>query len=340
MMTKKQKVSILTGVNGMDGSILAEKLLAKGHKVIGVDRWHATGESPNVKGFVDNNNFKMETGDITEESFMYRIINDNQADYFYNMSAISLVPESFKIPKTVFAINAIAVNYMLETIKTYSPHTRFYQASTSEQIGENTDYPQNDDSKMRPNSPYAIAKLSSYHMVRCYRKAFGIFAVNGMLWNHEGPRRGPTFVTRKVTLHVTNQVATGDKTPLQIGNLDAYRDWGLANDFCDAIILMMEADEPSDYSVNTGEAHSIRELIEEAYSCVGVDVVWEGEDKDEKGYDEKTGELLVEVNEKWYRPVEVPYLHGDHSKIKEKLGWEPKTKFKELIKMMIEADLE
>ena len=161
-----------------------------------------------------------------------------------------------------------------------------------------------------------------------------------MLWNHEGPRRGPTFVTRKVTLHVTNQVATGDKTPLQIGNLDAYRDWGLANDFCDAIILMMEADEPSDYSVNTGEAHSIRELIEEAYSCVGVDVVWEGEGKDEKGYDEKTGELLVEVNEKWYRPVEVPYLHGDHSKIKEKLGWEPKTKFKELIKMMIEADLE
>jgi len=708
-MTKKQKVSILTGVNGMDGSILADKLLAKGHKVIGVDRWNATGDSPNIKTFVDNKDFTMVTGDITEEYFIYRLIKDYQPDYFYNMASISLVPESFKIPKIVFAINSVAVNHMLETIRNHSPHTRFYQASTSEQIGENQEAPQNTESIMRPNSPYAIAKLASYHMVRCYRKAFGLFAVNGMLWNHEGPRRGPMFVTRKITLHI----GSGTKEPLQIGNMDSYRDWGLADDYCvpgntklltksdkksyhntsskqikdlnigdfvltynikngekefkkiintqnryvdsiyklelnnnnklditgnhpvaiinngniswkkvedlkvgdkmiqknhfsitrrlknftenktrmtnkiknkigeahkgkilsqetknkikdttnkryrnkeermkssqkdrlngnyidgrcnvigkcmhctknlgklsyyndiklckscsmrekwkdeeyanniikktlesnrispnnpekylinlikcnfpntfkfvgngkkiinrfcpdfiyedknkiielygsywhskpevierdirrkesyekagyelliiydnelldeynvlskienflfnpdveivtiteinkidkkiqvynietednhnyfaygllihncDAMILMMEADEPDDYAVNTGESHSIRELIEEAYRCVNKKIIWKGKGKDEKGYDDATNELLVEVNEKWYRPVEVPYLHGDHSKIKEKLGWEPKTKFKELVKLMIEGD--
>jgi len=329
------KTTIITGVSGMDGSILADKLLSKGHKVIGIDRWNSTGSTPNVKTFIDNKNFQMVTGDITEESFIYNLIKDNQPNYFYNMASISLVPESFKIPKTVFAINAVAVNYMLDTIRLYSPNTRFYQASTSEQIGENQESPQNTDSKMRPNSPYAIAKLAAYHMVRCYRKAFGVFAVNGLLWNHEGPRRGPMFVTRKITLHI----GSGTKEPLQIGNMDSYRDWGLADDYCDAMILMMEADEPDDYAVNTGETHSIRELIEEAYSCVGKRVIWQGEDKDEKGYDEETGELLVEVNEKWYRPVEVPYLHGDHSYIKEKLGWTPKTKFKELVKFMMESDM-
>jgi len=333
-MKEKQKISIITGVSGMDGSILADKLLAKGHKVIGVDRWNPTGDSPNIKTFKNNENFKMITGDITEESFIFNLINDNQPDFFYNMAAISLVPESFKIPKTVFATNLIAVNYMLETIKTYSPHTRFYQASTSEQIGSETNPQQNTDSKMRPNSPYAIAKLAAYHMVRCYRNAFNIFAVNGMLWNHGGPRRGPMFVTRKITLHVGSKT----KVPLQIGNINSCRDWGLSNDFCDSMILMMEADEPDDYAVNTGETHSIREFIEESFKYQGIYVEWKGEGIEEKGYNKDTGELIVEVNKKWYRPVEVPYLHGDHSKIKEKLGWEPKTKFKELVRIMMEND--
>lgn len=328
------KTAIITGVSGMDGSILADKLLTKGYKVIGTDRWNATGDSPNVKSFIDNKNFTMVSGDITEETFIHRLIKDNQPDHFYNMAAVSLVPESFKIPKTVFATNAIAVNHMLETIRVYSPHTRFYQASTSEQIGNITDYPQNTDSKMRPNSPYAIAKLAAYHMVRCYRQAFGIFAVNGMLWNHEGPRRGPTFVTRKVTLHIASKT----KTPLQIGNLDACRDWGLADDYCDAMILMMEADEPDDYAVNTGESHSIRELIEYAYHLVGIEIEWRDIGINEKGYDQY-GNLRVEVNSDFYRPVEVPYLHGDYTKIKNKLGWIPKTKFKELVKIMIENDI-
>ena len=337
MMEEKQKIALVTGCGGMDGSILADKLLAKGYKVIGVDRWSPVGLSSNLSEAIKSDDFVLVSGDITERDFIQRLIEEHQPDYFYNMAAISLVPESFKIPQTVFNTNTMAVINMLESIRTYSPHTRFYQASTSEQIGENTDYPQNTDSVMLPNSPYSIAKLSSYHLIRMYRKAFGLFAVNGMLWNHEGPRRGPTFVTRKITKHIANWIKAPDK-PLQIGNLEACRDWGLADDFCDAMILMMEADEPDDYAVNTGESHSIRELIEEAYKYIGIEILWEGEGKEEKGY-AANGELMVEVNEKYYRPVEVPYLHGDHSKIKKKLGWEPKTKFKELVELMMEADL-
>jgi len=331
------KTAIVTGVSGMDGSILADKLLAKGYKVVGVDRWNPTGVSCNLLEAIKNDNFIIMSGDITERDFIQRLIKDYQPDYFYNMAAISLVPESFKIPQTVFNTNCMAVINMLEAIRTYSPHTRFYQASTSEQIGENTEYPQNTDSMMLPNSPYAIAKLASYHMVRAYRKAFGLFAVNGMLWNHEGPRRGPTFVTRKITLHIAKQLK-GDNTPLQIGNLDSSRDWGLADEYCDAMILMMEADEPDDYAVNTGESHTIREFIREAYKSVGIHIVWHNKGKNEIGSGDY-GKTVVEVNEKYYRPVEVPYLHGDHSKIKEKLGWEPKTKFKELVSIMMANDV-
>ena len=327
------KTAIITGVSGMDGSTLAEMLLDKGYKVIGIDRWSPTGLAKNLDIAIKHKNFVNITGDITEKTFIHKIINDYKPDYFYNLAAISLVPESFKIPVTIFETNMMAVLNMLETIRIYSPKTRFYQASTSEQIGDNTESPQNTESRMMPNSPYAIAKMTSYYLVRCYRKAFGIFAVNGMLWNHEGPRRGPEFVTRKVTMHVGQNT----EEPLQIGNLDACRDWGLSSDFCDAMILMMEADEPDDYAVNTGESHSIRELIEEAFAYKGIKVNWKGKDKEEKGYDDNW-KLIVETNEQFYRPVEVPYLQGDHSKIKEKLGWVPKTKFKDLVKIMMEND--
>ena len=262
------KIAMITGTSGMDGSILADKLLAKGYKVIGIDRWSPTGISPNLTEAIKNKNFIIESGDITEHDFIRRLMTKYQPDYFYNMAAISLVPESFKIPLTIFETNTLAVINILECIRTSSPHTRFYQASTSEQIGENTTYPQNTDSVMLPNSPYAIAKLASYHMVRMYRKAFKLFVVNGMLWNHEGSRRGPTFVTRKITLHVTNQLYTNEV--LQIGNLDSYRDWGLAEEFCDAMILMMESDKPDDYAVNTGESHSILRMVTHISLITGI----------------------------------------------------------------------
>ena len=328
------KTAIITGVGGMDGSILADKLLDKGYRIIGIDRWSPTGISPNLHKAIKNERFNLVTGDITEREFMYRIISKYEPDYFYNMAAISLVPESFKIPKEVFEINTMAVLSILELLRTYSPHTRFYQASTSEQIGDNTEDNQNTDSKMLPNSPYAIAKLASFHLVRAYRNAFGLFAVNGMLWNHEGPRRGPTFVTRKITKHI----GSGTKEPLQIGNMDSYRDWGYAGDYCDAMILMLETDEPDDYAVNTGETHTVREFIETAYELIFKKITWKGKGKEEKGYDED-GNLLVEINEKYYRPNEVPYLHGDHTKIYENLNWRPTTKFRELVKMMMKADI-
>lgn len=332
------KVAMITGANGMDGSILADKLLAKGYKVIGLDRWNPTGMSPNLKDAITSPNFVFESGDIREKEFIYRVIKTYQPDYFYNMAAISLVPESFKIPVTVFETNAIAVINMLETIREYSPQTRFYQASTSEMIGENTDHPQNTHSHMLPNSPYAIAKLASYHMVRAYRNGFGLFAVNGMLWNHEGERRGPTFVTRKITMCIARQL-NGSDEKLQLGNLDSFRDWGYAPDFCDAMILMLESDVPGDYAVATGESHSIREFVEEAYRNVGINIRWVGIGLSEVGVDDNN-RILVEINPKFYRPVEVPYLHGDYTETKQKLGWEPTTRFKELVKLMIISDVE
>jgi len=333
------KTVLITGARGMDGSTLSDKYLDRGYRVIGVDMWEPTSSYPNLKDAMKNPNFIFETGDICEKEWMFELFKKYEPEIVYNMAAISLVPESFKIPDRIFKVNMSAVLNMLELIRHHFPKIKFYQASTSEQIGSNIDYPQNTDSHMLPNSPYSIAKLTSYHLVRMYRHAFGVFAVNGMLWNHEGPKRGPMFVTRKITLHIAAQMQ-GDPDPLQIGNLDSCRDWGLSDDFCNAMILMMEADKPDDYAVNTGESHSIREFIEEAYKVFGINIIWKGKGKNEKGYADTDGRCIVEVNEKFYRPVEVPYLHGDHSKIKEKLGWKPTTKFKDLVKMMVKSDLE
>ena len=337
MKINERKTALVTGCAGMDGSYLCEKLLNKRYKVIGIDRWNATGMSPNMKTFVDNPNFEFVTGDITERDFIYRLFRDNHIDYFYNMAAISLVPESFKIPQKVFEINTIAVINILEIIRSYSPHTRFYQASTSEQIGKNTEPLQNTESKMIPNSPYAIAKLASYHMVRLYREAYGLFACNGMLWNHEGPRRGPTFVTRKITIGVAN-IFRGWQDVIELGNLDSGRDWGHADDYTDAMIMMMEAEEADDYAVATGETHTVREFVDAAFEAVDMDITWEGEGFNEVAKD-KEGKVVVKINPNFYRPAEVPNLNGDPSKIKEKLGWEPKIKFKELVKEMMKGDL-
>jgi GDPmannose 4,6-dehydratase len=331
------KKVIITGVAGMDGSILAEKLLDKGYKVIGIDRWFPTGTSVNLANCINNKNFIHIEGDITEKQFIETIVKKYKPDYFYNLAAISLVPQSFKIPITIFETNTMAVINMLEIIKNSSPKTRFYQASTSEQIGKNIETPQNTESKMIPNSPYAVAKLATYHMVRLYREAYGLFACNGMLWNHEGPRRGPDFVTRKITLGVAN-IFHFLQEYIELGNLDAYRDWGNAEDYCDAMIKIMEANEPDDYAVATGETHSVREFVEEAFKRIDMKITWKGKGIKEVGCDQN-GDVRVKINKKFYRPAEVALLHGDPSKIKKKLGWEPTTKFKDLVRLMINHDL-
>ena len=331
-------VSVITGVSGMDGSILAKKLLEHGHEVIGIDTWRPEGQPKNIKDVVEHERFTLETGDICEKEFIHRIITQYRPDYFYNLAAISLVPESFKIPQRIFEVNTMAVLHMLETIRTYSPDTRFYQASTSEQIGANTQERQNTDSKMLPNSPYAIAKLASFHLVRMYREAYNLFSCNGMLWNHEGEKRGPTFVTRKVSMAVAN-ISKGKQEKVVLGNLDTGRDWGYADDYVEAMITMMESDEPDDFAVATGETHTIRELVEEAFSNIGEEITWEEEGVDEVGVNQD-GIVRVEVSKQFYRPLDVLNLNGDPTKITEKLGWRPKVTFKELIRLMVEHDLE
>jgi GDPmannose 4,6-dehydratase len=331
-------IVLITGVRGMDGSTLADKYLAKGWKVIGVDHWEPTSSYPNLEFAFKNPQFIFETGDICEKEFMYNLFLKYQPDIVYNMAAISLVPESFKIPQRVFNVNTLALLNMLELIKYHFPKIKIYQASSSEQIGSNKEYPQNTHSRMLPTSPYAVAKLASYHLIRVYRQAYGIFAVNGMLWNHEGPRRGPMFVTRKITMAVADLKKGLRTDTLKLGNLDSNRDWGLSDDFCDAMILMMEADKPDDYAVATGEVHTVREFVEEAFKVADIYIHWEGKGVNEKGYDDN-GRLYVEVDEKLYRPSEVPYLHGDYNEINEKLGWTPKAKFTELVRLMVKNDI-
>lgn len=328
----------VTGVSGMDGSFLADKYIAKGVTVIGIDRWSATGVSCNIKHLIGNPNFKLITGDITEFDMMTRLIRDEKPDIIYNMGAISLVPESFRVPFVTFQTNTMAVVNMLEAIRTYSPSTKYYQASTSEQIGANKNIPQNTESLMLPTSPYAVAKLASYHIVRVYRNAFNIFAVNGLLHNHESERRGPDFVTRKITLAVAN-IYNGKQDKLTLGNMDSYRDWGYAPDFVEAMIKMMEHDKPDDYAVNTGECHSIREFVEEAFRVAGMNITWKGKCFDEQGFDDQ-GVLRVDISKEFYRPAEVDLLCGDHSKIQKHLGWVPKIKFKELVRKMVEHDID
>jgi len=331
------KTAIITGCSGMDGSTLADMLLKKGYKVVGIDTWKATGDNPNLTYALWNQNFILETGDITDSEFIYRLFKKYSPDYFYNMAAISLVPESFKIPKRILMVNTMAVLNILETIREYYPNTRFYQASSSEQIGDNKDSPQNLDSKMLPNSPYAISKLASFFLTKVYRKSYGLFCVNGMLWNHEGPRRGPTFVTRKITLAVAN-IKRGKQQVLTLGNINTYRDWGISKDYCEAMISMMEADKPNDYAVATGESHTIREFVEEAFKYVDLEINWEGEGMEEVGKD-PYGSIRVRISPDFYRPAEVEYLCGDYSKIKKELGWKPKTKFKSLVEIMMRSDL-
>lgn len=331
------KKVIITGVAGMDGSLLAEKHLAKGDKVIGIDRWKADGQYINLQGMMDHKNFTLLTGDITDKYFIECLIKNNKPTYFYNMGAVSMVPESFRIPTVVFDTNTIAVLNMLEAIRHHSPATKFLQASSSEQIGSNKTLPQNTESNMSPTSPYAVSKLASYHLVRVYREAFGMFTINSLAWNHEGEKRGPDFVTRKISIAVAN-IKHGKQQSLTLGNMNSYRDWGYASDYTDAMMMMMYAKQPDDYPLATGETHSIREFVEEAFKHIGLNLIWKGEGINEKGYDQE-GVVRVKISKKFYRPTEVYLLHGDYTKTAKLINWEPKVRFKGLVKMMVEHDL-
>jgi len=317
-----KKISFITGVTGQDGSYLAELLLQKGNTVIGLKRRTSVLNTSNIDHLYGNPNFKLFYGNMNDVGSMYRLLSEYQPDEVYNLAAQSHVRTSFDVPEETVDAVAMGTMRLLEACKNVVPTVRFYQASSSEMFGDNTEELKNEDTKMTPASPYAAAKLFAHNLIRNYRIGYDMHASSGILFNHESPRRGETFVTRKITRAVA-RIKLGKQNTLKLGNLDAYRDWGFAGDYVEAMWLMLQQETPDDYVIATGETHTVREFVEATFELAGLDY---------KNY--------VEIDPRLYRPHEVPHLLGDSSKAQNKLGWKPKHTFKDLIKLMYEADLE
>jgi len=339
------KTALITGITGQDGAYLAEFLLNKGYIVHGVKRRSSSFNTERIdhlyKDPHDRNvNFFMHYGDLTDSTNLIRIVQETQPDEIYNLAAQSHVQVSFETPEYTANSDAIGTLRLLEAIRILGleKKTRFYQASTSELFGKVQEIPQKETTPFYPRSPYAAAKLYGYWITKNYREAYGMFTCNGILFNHESPIRGETFVTRKITMAVA-RIKKGAKEKLYLGNLDAKRDWGFAGDYVESMWLMLQQDEPDDYVVATGKTHSVREFVVLAFGEVGIEIEWEGKGVDEVGINKETGNVLIGIDPRYYRPTEVDILIGDPAKAKEKLGWEAKIQFKELIKMMVDGDM-
>jgi GDPmannose 4,6-dehydratase len=332
------KVALITGIRGQDGAYLAKLLLEKGYEVYGADRRSGEGGFWRLKELGIEKDVKVVYMDLLEFTNIFRTIEKIKPDEIYNLAAQSFVAASFEQPILTSDINSLGTLRLLEVIRTVKPDTKFYQASTSEMFGKAKTLPLNEDSYFYPRSPYAISKLFAHWITVNYREAYNIFACSGILFNHESPLRGTEFITRKVSLAVA-RIKYGKQDKLVVGNLDAKRDWGYAPEYVYGMYLMLQNDKPDDFVLATGEAHSVREFIEEAFRVAGFEIYWEGRGLEEKGRDAKTGKVLVEVSPEFYRPAEVDVLVGDYSKAKRILGWEPKTTFKELVRIMVEEDL-
>ncbi|WP_141730833.1 GDP-mannose 4,6-dehydratase [Oligoflexus tunisiensis] len=338
------KKAIISGITGQDGAYLTELLIEKGYEVHGIIRRSSNFNTQRIDHLYNDAQsgktpLRLHYGDLIDSSSLNRIIETVEPDEIYNLGAQSHVHISFQIPEYTSEVAAVGALRILDAIKEVGINTKFYQASSSELYGKVMEIPQTEKTPFYPRSPYAIAKQFAYWMTINYREAYGIFACNGILFNHESPRRGETFVTRKVTKAVS-RITKGKQDKLLIGNLDAKRDWGFAKEYVEAMWLMLQQPDPDDYVIATGETHSVRELCEVAFEHAEHILYWEGEGVNEKGYDKKTGKVLVEVDPKYFRPTEVDLLVGDPAKARNKLNWEPKTKFSDLIKLMIEHDLE
>jgi GDPmannose 4,6-dehydratase len=339
------KVALITGVTGQDGAYLAESLLAKGYIVHGIRRRSSSFNSGRIEHLYhdlheSNVRFFLHYGDLTDATNLIRLIQKIEPDELYNLGAQSHVYVSFETPEYTANGDALGPLRLLEAIRILGlqKKTRFYQASTSEMYGKVQEIPQRETTPFYPRSPYGVAKLYAYWITVNYREAYDIHASNGILFNHEGPTRGETFVTRKITRAVA-AISNGQQNKLYLGNLDAKRDWGHAREYVEGMWLMMQQDRPDDYVLATGEAHSVREFVETAFAVAGRSVVWKGSGTDETGLDTKTGQVLVEVDPRFFRPTEVELLIGDATKAREKLGWQPKIKFAELVREMVESDL-
>lgn len=333
------KVSLITGINGQDGSYLAELLLSKGYEVHGMIRRHSTICTERIADILDNKNFFLHYGDMTDSHNLTALIREVNPDEIYNLAAQSNVGTSFEVPEYTAEVTGVGTIKILEAVRQVNPKIKFYQASTSELFGGIPETaPQNEKTPFYPKSPYGAAKLYSYWMTVNYREAYNIFACNGILFNHESPRRGTDFVTRKITVGIA-KIMAGKQEKISLGNLNAKRDWGFAGDYVNGMWLILQQDKPEDFVLATGETHTVREFVEAAFNEVDIKIEWRGSGVDEKGYCSKTGKILVDVNPKFFRPAEVDLLLGDPSKAEKILGWKREISFKELVKIMMNADL-
>jgi len=337
-----QKTALITGITGQDGSYLAELLLDKGYQVHGVVRRASTFNRQRIDHLRSNpelrSRFNLHYGDLGDAESLTTILAETRPVEVYNLAAQSHVAISFNMPTYTGDVTGLGTVRLLEAVRREVPEARYYQASTSELFGKVHEVPQSETTPFHPRSPYGVAKLYSFWATVNFREAYNLHASNGILFNHESPRRGENFVTRKITRAVA-EISVGKRDRVSLGNLNARRDWGFAGDFVEAMWLMLQTDEPHDYVIGTGEYHSVREFCDVAFSEVGVELEWEGEGVDEVGRDASTGDVRVEVNPRFFRPAEVEELLADPSRAKNELGWSPRVSFSELVSMMVQHDV-
>jgi len=337
------KKALITGITGQDGSYLTELLIKKGYEVHGIIRRASSFNTHRIDHLYQDQlegdpQMILHYGDLTDSSNLNRLIEKIDPSEIYNLGAQSHVQVSFEVPEYTAEADAIGVLRLLDAIKETGVDARFYQASTSELYGKVMEVPQTETTPFYPRSPYAVAKQYGYWIVKNYRESYGLHASNGILFNHESPRRGETFVTRKITMAVA-RISRGLQECLYMGNIDALRDWGYAPDYVEMMWMMLQQDTPDDYVVATNEMHTVREFIEKSFACVDVEIVWEGEGVAEVGKNKATGAIVVRMDKRYYRPCEVEQLLGDPAKAKRQLGWEPQVKFEQLVQIMTDGDL-
>jgi GDPmannose 4,6-dehydratase len=339
----KRKRALITGITGQDGSYLAELLLAKGYEVHGVIRRASTFNTGRIDHIYEDPQAEarrmiLHYGDLDDGSALNRILRVSDPDEIYNLGAQSHVKVSFDTPEYTGDVTGLGATRLLEAIRELHTRPRIYQASSSEMFGKVAETPQTETTQFYPRSPYGVAKVYAYWMTVNYREAYGLYAVNGILFNHESPRRGETFVSRKVTRAV-GRIRYGLQDKIYLGNLDAKRDWGYAKDYVEAMWLMLQQDEPEDFVIATGHTNTVRRFCELAFARAGITLQWEGEGESEKGLDAASGRTLIELDPRYLRPTEVDLLLGDATKARQKLGWAPRTTFEELVDLMVDADL-
>jgi GDPmannose 4,6-dehydratase len=337
------KKALITGITGQDGSYLAEFLLNKGYEVHGIIRRSSSDNMQRIEHLIDEDSedekrLFLHYGDLNDSGSLCKLIYRIEPCEVYNLGAQSHVKVSFEIPEYTSDVDALGTLRLLDSIKETGAKIKFYQANSSELYGKVRETPQNENTPFYPRSPYAVSKLYAYWMTINYREAYDLFACNGILFNHESPRRGGAFVTRKITMGISN-ILKGRQDKIVLGNIDAKRDWGFAGDYVEAMWLMLQQPNPDDYVVATGETHTVREFCELAFKYAGINLIWEGEGVNEKGLDIDTGKEVVSISSKFFRPTEVDLLLGDPSKAKSILGWKPQVSYEELVKMMVEHDI-